>query len=190
MTIDTTTGGVRRRVGAAAVILAFHVLFAGLLLRPLPSMRQSTTVAAMTLFARPASQASPAVDPDVPIDARLVVPQIEIAAPPPRVPLVCDLPTTLAAVLRADPATVAALVPRAAESTHAIMAWNGAWSGEAQIGRVNHVVLSALATTPADCLDEKLVGPRLVFVPVGGSTVIISFGSGSWSWRKLLSNDG
>jgi hypothetical protein len=67
----------------------------------------------------------------------------------------------------------------------AIMAWNGDWSKRTDIEPLRRVVLTVLSTARADCLDEPLSGPRLLFVRIGELTVTIGFGSGFWTWQQV-----
>ena len=74
------------------------------------------------------------------------------------------------------------------------MMWNEGWIPaalvpEAPLWRVRANVEASLAKISDPCLDEEIIGPRLLPIPeVGGtSTLFVVLGSGSWTWRAMIS---
>ena len=186
MTTGAGVGRDRRRLAAAAAIVAVHLAVAALLLRPPPRGRFVAVAAAMRVRSVPAPDAPPPVEREVPLDVELAPPALGDAREGDPAPPTCDILGSLRTALTADAGALAALETTAAEPTHAIMAWNGGWSTAPAAAPVRRVVIATLSSAAPDCLDEALVGPRLAFVPVAGSTVTVAFGSGSWSWRAML----
>jgi hypothetical protein len=182
-------GQARRRVVTAAAIVVVHLAVAVVVTRPRPPTHAEPAVPAMIVTSVVAPPPPTPIRREVPINAQLAAPAFEIATPAVPPSLDCDMLATLATSLRHDPATIVALAPLTEEPTHAIMAWNGAWSDRAEIQPLRHAVSTTLSKVRADCLDEQLVGPRLLFVEVGTTTVTISFGSGAWSWRAVRFDD-
>jgi len=98
----------------------------------------------------------------------------------------------------ADPLAVAAVVhapPETRSIAEAIVLWNVGWSSaasavDAPLGPARAIVELSLNSVEDGCLDEQIVGPRLVPVPVPDSqiTVFLVFGSGTWTWRELVTD--
>lgn len=94
----------------------------------------------------------------------------------------------------ADPAAVAAVLAAPPESrsiAEAVVLWNNGWisnasAADAPLGPARLAVEQSLSSLAAKCLDEPIVGPRLVPVPAWGGTMFLVIGSGTWSWRQLL----
>lgn len=97
-----------------------------------------------------------------------------------------------------DPSAVAAIVqapPETRSITEAIVMWNVGWSNAASsldspLIRPRAVVEQSLDAVEAGCLDEQIAGPRLVPIPVPDSqrTMFLVFGSGTWTWRELVTD--
>jgi len=134
---------------------------------------------------------SQAVVTQIQLDPHVTPPTIEIVTPmiaaKPTPP--CAVLDALSDALMADAATAIELEPVAAGPGHALMAWDGHWSSSPATASLRKAVTASIAAQPELCLDEGLVGPRLIFVPVSGITVSIGFGSGTWRWRQLLFSD-
>lgn len=175
----------RRRIAIATAIIALHTIVAVPVLWSQQPVRQDAIPVVMTVRAIAVPAMSHQVERDAPIDAGLTAPVIEIATPATEQPPVCDLPAILRGALLADPAAMEALAATAAGSEHAIMAWNGGWIDRPETLALRRTVGAVLRTTRGECLDEALIGPRLIFIAVSGTTVTVAFGSGSWSWRSL-----
>lgn len=100
----------------------------------------------------------------------------------------------VAIALLADPAALGSILhaPRETRSiADAIVIWNAQWSeaaiaADAPLEPVRASVQATLSSVDQSCLDEPIVGPRLVPIPAGDGTTFLVFGSGSWSWRQLL----
>ena len=98
----------------------------------------------------------------------------------------------------ADPSAVAAVVqapPETRSIAEAIVMWNAGWSNaastpDAPLGPARAIVELSLNSVEDGCLDEQIAGPRLVPVPVrdGQSTMFLVFGSGTWTWRELVTD--
>ncbi len=106
----------------------------------------------------------------------------------------CATLEAVRASLLAEPRVIAA-VTNAPEETRsiadAIVAWNAGWNDaaatiDAPIGAVRQVADGSLSALDPACLEEMVIGPRFIAVPVGERTVFLVFGSGSWRWRDLL----
>lgn len=93
-----------------------------------------------------------------------------------------------------DPAAVTAVLasPRESRSvSEAVILWNNGWIGyaagaNAPLAPARAVVEQNLSSLGPECLDEVIVGPRLVAIPAGSGTMFLVIGSGAWTWRQLL----
>lgn len=181
-------GKIRRRIGALVIIVALHLAPAALLLRRQPPVVAPAVFAAMTVAAVPAPRAPPPpVEVSLPFDAHLAAPGFEIAAPAAATSRVCDVLTELRVALASD-AAVATTLSAAVTGQRAVMAWNGGWSDVAQTDPMHRIIVAVLTAAPTSCLDEVLIGPRLIFVPAGSLVIPVAFGSGSWSWQMLIAD--
>lgn len=98
----------------------------------------------------------------------------------------------------ADPSAVTAVVhapPETRSIAEAIVIWNAGWSNAAStpdspLGPARAIVELSLNSIEDGCLDEQIAGPRLVPVPVPNSqgTMFLVFGSGTWTWRELVTD--
>lgn len=96
--------------------------------------------------------------------------------------------------LTAEPAIAAALMTTPQESrsiADAVVIWNAGWSNTASspgdpLGPARASIEQSLRSVPEYCLDEPVVGPRLVPIPEGDGTMFLAIGSGIWTWRQLL----
>lgn len=100
--------------------------------------------------------------------------------------------------LVADPLAVDAVVrspPETRSIAEAIVMWNAGWSpaastADSPLSRPRAVVEQSLDTVETGCLDEPITGPRLIPIPMqeGQRTMFLVFGSGSWTWRELVTD--
>lgn len=105
----------------------------------------------------------------------------------------CAALETVTKALLADPVAVAAVLkapPETRSIAEAIVVWNSGWSDYtavvgAPLEPVRAAVTQTLGSIDEGCLDEPILGPRLVPIPAGGGTMFLVFGSGSWTWRQL-----
>lgn len=96
----------------------------------------------------------------------------------------------------ADPSAVMAVIqspPETRSIAEAVVMWNAGWSNAAStpqspLSPARTVVEQTLGLVENGCLDEPIVGPRLVqiAVPDGQRTMFLVFGSGHWTWRQLV----
>lgn len=110
--------------------------------------------------------------------------------------MTCVPQTALLDALLRDEALVD-IIRRAPPDTRsvadAIVMWNDGWSAAAlaadsPLVRIRENIEQSLKEIPAKCLDEPIVGPRLLPIPdvTGEGAVFLVFGSGNWAWRALL----
>ncbi len=78
----------------------------------------------------------------------------------------------------------------------AIMLWDGAWvapnaeMSPESLSLIQRGVLEGIRAAPEECLDEPVIGPRLVIVPSPDSrNAVLVLGSGSWAWRHILDHE-
>lgn len=76
----------------------------------------------------------------------------------------------------------------------AILVWNGGWIKEAggtgtPLGAVRAVAEASLRSLDEACLEEAVVGPRLIPIPAGSRMMFVVIGSGNWRWRDLLKEE-
>lgn len=78
----------------------------------------------------------------------------------------------------------------------AIMLWDGAWvlpdaqMDPASLALIHRGVVEGIRAAPEECLDESIVGPRLVIVPTpDGRSAVLVLGSGTWAWRQILDHE-
>lgn len=106
---------------------------------------------------------------------------------------------TLASVSNAlltDPAAVTAIVnapPDARSIAGAIALWNAGWAPTAALpgdvlGPARTAIEKTLGASPNGCLEEQIVGPRFIAIPVGERTTFIVLGSGQWTWRDMMAD--
>ena len=109
--------------------------------------------------------------------------------------------STLAVVLDAlllDAAAIDAIrsaPPDARSVADAIVIWNEGWAPpaltpDAPLAVVRATIEKSLSTVTDSCLDEPVPGPRLGPIPDAGAgrTTFLVFGSGTWTWRALLTS--
>lgn len=175
----------RYRLVAATGVVAAHLLlvFAATRHRIVPPV---AAVVAMTVVAVPAPGTAPPTDHDPALAVDLAPPEITTAASVAASPVACDLPDVVGRALQADAAIAPELARAASGPPTPMMLWNGSWSTEPGTAPLRQAVGGVLATARADCLDEVLTGPRLIFLRAGETTVSIAVGSGTWRWRELL----
>jgi hypothetical protein len=106
----------------------------------------------------------------------------------------CSTLQTVSAAMLADPDVLAAVhasPPETRSIADAIMLWNAQWvdAAPAQDGPLTVVrssIETSLRAVDPICLEEKLVGPRLIPIPAGELTTFLVIGSGEWTWQDLL----
>lgn len=138
---------------------------------------------AMTVRAVP----SPPIAETVPT---LTFAAIDVAVAPPEVEIAddastgdCELLGTIAIALARDPAVSKALAQSSANRT-AMMVWDGRWASD--IAPIRRVIVAQVAAASMACSSATVIGPRLLIVPTGSTTVAIALGSGTWTWSALL----
>lgn len=108
----------------------------------------------------------------------------------------CDVLTALSKSLVKDPLAVTAVrnaPPETRSIVHAVVIWNAGWTQAAgapdtPLGPARAVVERSIETLDEHCLEQVVVGPRLVPVPDGPRTMFLVFGSGRWKWRDIALN--
>ncbi len=178
-----------RRGGFAAAIVLLHAAAAFELLAARPPLPPVAEHAAMTVRAVALAQPLPLQVTEEPIDAGLTIPAFEIAVPIDEKGSPCDIADILGRGLATDPAAMASLAAAAATPDRAVMVWSGGWTFPSDSDPLRLTLQRLLRTVPAGCLDEAMIGPRLIFVAAAGTTVTVAVGSGTWSWHMLLSKD-
>lgn len=107
--------------------------------------------------------------------------------------------STLGAVLDGllvDPEAVEAIrrsPPEARSIAQALVMWNEQWTAaaldpEGPLRPVRANIERTLTAIDDACLDEIVVGPRLLPIPDRSNlgTILIALGSGSWTWRSVV----
>ncbi len=106
----------------------------------------------------------------------------------------CSPLGVVSSALQSDPAALAAIrtaPPETRSIANAVVLWNAGWSpaamtSDAPLGPAREVVLNDLQSIDDSCLDEQVIGPRLVPIPDGDGTLFLVIGSGLWTWRDLF----
>ena len=190
MIADTAADRLRGRAVFAAAIIALHIALAVIVTRSQPTDYQPAAVAVMTVVEVPAApqpQPQPAPMP-VPREVDLPLPGVDIVTPAAAPAQACDVLAQVGVALQADAAVASTLLQVPSEAP-AVMAWNGQWSPSPDNTAIKRTIVATLPATRADCLDEPMTGPRLVFLAGKATTVSVAIGSGHWRWRELLSSD-
>lgn len=175
-----------------------HVAVIAVLLQP--GARAATPAPpAMVVTAIPApgviaEVARAPVMPEIP--PQVAIPEFTVAADEVAVTSgPCALTANVQAALQrsADARHAVARIPRGARSvSNALLLWDGAWAapssvgGDATLGPIRATVEAEVRAAPAACRNETVVGPRLIVVADPAVPVVLAFGSGQWSWEKLL----
>lgn len=107
----------------------------------------------------------------------------------------CELTADVETALRRDRnvgLAVARIASSARSVSNALLLWDGAWAQPASIGGkgvlapIRAAVEAQVRAAPTQCRNEPVIGPRLVVVPDGDRQIVLAFGSGQWSWQKIL----
>lgn len=194
----------RLRPGAVLLgVIAVHLVLGGIWLlqrvavAPAPPSAMMLRAFAAPAVAPPLAPATAPLVASAPTEAikrhNAALPDVPMLAPTAAVAVPCAPLDTLQAALAADSAARSAIaaVPLSARSVaEAIVVWNVGWSEvagtpTAPLAIVRDVVTRTLATMPAHCLAEPVVGPRLILIDNGTQTSVLAFGSGTWRWSDL-----
>lgn len=196
----------RQRIAVLTTVFALHVLLLALLLRQAdralaPAKRSSIAMISIEatrpaaakppppmLPAKLAKTFKPITEVSIPADAESTAPAGASAA--------CS---TIGAVLDGlllDPVTVAAVrnaPPETRSIAGAVMMWNEAWIPAAlepstPLWPVRANIEHTLAAVSDTCLDEAIIGPRLMPMPDASGTgnMFVVVGSGTWTWRQMV----
>ena len=188
-------------------VFALHAIFLALLLRQYDRVTaplEPTSIAVISIAAeRPAAAKPP--PPTLPAKlAKTFKPIVEVSIP---AEAESDAPAgassacaTIGAVLDGlllDPTTLVSLraaPPETRSIAGAVMMWNEGWipaalTPDTPLWTVRANVEATLATVPDACLDEEIIGPRLLPIPDanGTDTMFVVLGSGRWMWRQMVS---
>jgi hypothetical protein len=117
---------------------------------------------------------------------------------------VASVPATVAAAgclaldqvknsIEADPDAMTSALnapPENRSIAEAVVIWNGDWiqaasTPDAPLSPAREAVERSVATMSEDCLNEPIIGPRLVPFPTATGTMFLVFGSGNWRWRDV-----
>ena len=197
----------RQRMAVLAGVFAIHAAFLALLLRHIERAAppvERTSIATISIAApRPAAAKPP--PPALPAKiAKTFKPIVEVSLPAEvesdALAGASSTCTTIGAVLDnllLDPTTLVTLRAAPLETRSnagAVMMWNEGWipaalTPEAPLWTVRANVEATLATVPDACLDEEIIGPRLLPIPdaSGTSAMFVVLGSGRWMWRQMIS---
>ena len=106
----------------------------------------------------------------------------------------CDMTPTIQTALRADPG-IAELVPTIAQErrsvANALAIWNRVWVEpdrrfpEPALAAIRNTVRETVEGASDACRFQQLRGPRLLYLPIEGSTVVLAMGSGRWTWHDV-----
>ncbi len=194
-----------QRAGALVTVIVLHALLLAFFLAtrgpaPLPAqMPGSLTIVSVA----DESAATPPPPPRLPSEVVLedVVELAELALAAETDPNAtaasasgCAALDTITKAILADPVAVAAVLrapPETRSIAEAIVVWNSGWTDyTATVGAplepVRAAVRQSLGSIDEGCLDEPVLGPRLVPIPAGSGTMFLVFGSGIWTWRQLI----
>jgi len=196
----------RQRIAVLSAVFALHAIFLALLLRQYDHAAPPTeqpSIAVISIDAeRPAAAKPP--PPVTPAKiAKTFKPIMEVSIPadaesdaPAGASMACS---TIGAVLDSlllDPATLVSLraaPPETRSIAGAVMMWNEGWipaalTPDAPLWPVRVNVEQTLRTAPDACLDEEIIGPRLLPIPETGgmNTLFVVLGSGTWTWRQMI----
>ena len=185
----------QRRAWLLAPLLVAHAALLVLALpasAPVPPSRLAAMT--MTQIPMPVLAVAAWTPSEIVIPAEASAPAINIA-PAPATGTTCAVGDSVQLALRDSVAVEAALdrVPAAARSiADAVMLWDGRWAdasrlgGETALRPIRDTVRNSIRAASATCRSAAVAGPRLVYVEVGGRTMILAFGSGEWAWDQLL----
>ncbi len=193
-----------QRAGALLTVIVLHALLLAFFLATRgPASSPAQTPGALTIVSvADESAATPPPPPTLPSKVVLedVVELVELALAAETDPNAtvaaasgCSALDTVTKAVLADPVAVAAILQAPAETrsiAEAIVVWNAGWSDyTATVGAplepVRAAVRQSLGSIDEGCLDETVLGPRLVPIPAGSGTMFLVIGSGSWTWRQL-----
>ena len=192
----------KRRYALLPVLAAAHVAVALVALAGVRSEARAPVVAAMASYAVPAPAILPVLPPmtEVAVANDIPAPEIEIAVASVRSATAtgaggdCAVAEAVGNSLRTDPRAAAALaaLPASARTVaNALMLWDGRWTAlaapdaAAAVADLRAIVVASVQATPVACQVAPVTGPRLVIVSDTAGTVVLAFGSGTWTWAAL-----
>ena len=197
----------RQRIASLSAVFALHAIFVALLVRQheraAPPL-EPTSIAMVSINAeRPAAgkPPPPALPAKIPKTFRPIV-EVSVPAEVESNALAgtSSACSTIGAVLDGlvlDPTILVSLraaPPDTRSISGAVMMWNEGWipaalTPDAPLWAVRANVEATLTKVPDACLDEEIIGPRLLPIPEtsGNSTLFVVLGSGSWMWRQMIS---
>lgn len=198
-----------QRLVALAMVVVLHGVAFGLLLaqrgspeRPAPPA-SALTVVAVALPAKAAEPPPPPALPSKVIEPAKPEPPLAFSPTPDATGLEapvggCPTLELVRNAILADPRAVYSVwnaPPQTRSIAEAVVLWNVGWSesafaAAAPLGPVRAAVERGLETVQPQCLDEPIIGPRLVPISAGDGTMFVVFGSGQWTWRALAENRG
>ena len=196
-----------QRVAVLATVFALHAALIALFLFQRPKMTspevKRSTVAMVAIDAEQPAAAKP---PPPTLPAKLAdtfKPLVEFSIPadtesdaPAGATGVCSMSGVVLDALLLDPAAIDAIrraPPETRSVAEAVVIWNEGWNPAAidlaaPLGIVRATIERSLSGISDGCLDEPVAGPDLLPIPdgTGTGTIFLVFGSGSWTWRALL----
>lgn len=195
-----------RKVAVLTTVIVIHGAMIAFLLQQVaevPATVEPTSIAMMSLDAeRPAAaKPPPPVLPSIVADT--FEPLVEFSIPaetesnsPAGASGACATIDLVSETLLLNPAALDAIrktPPETRSIADAIVIWNIGWAPAAlspvdPLFVVRTTIEEGLSKVDPGCLDEPVEGPRLLPFPdaAGTRTIFLAVGSGSWTWRALL----
>lgn len=195
----------RQRTAVLATVFALHALLLALFLRQAdrvvpPPKRSAIAMISLDVERPAAAKPPPPMLPSPLAKTFKPITEVSIATvnesdAPAGASAACNTLEVVLDGLLIDPDTVAAVhnaPPDARSIAGAVMMWNEAWipaavEPTAPLWLVRANIEHTLATLSDPCLDEAIIGPRLLPLPDAGGTgnMFVVVGSGNWTWRQM-----
>jgi hypothetical protein len=196
-----------QRLAVLATVFMLHAALIALFFfhrtAPAPPPPKPTTIALIGIETpKPAATKPPPPTPPSPVAATfepiadLAIPTEDSGDAAPGASESCSVPTTILDAVLLDPVVVGAIrsaPPQTRSVAGALVLWNVGWNPATATAAdalfvVRGSVERSLAGVADSCLDEPVIGPRMLPVPdgTGEGTIFLVFGSGTWTWRGLL----
>ncbi|MDQ3245559.1 MAG: hypothetical protein M3Q52_01455 [Pseudomonadota bacterium] len=143
--------------------------------------------------AKPRKLPSKVIDKPTPVDEFALTEQLDSIAN--AVPAAgCSTLEKIRKAIIENPAAMASVhraPPEARSVADAVVIWNAGWvdaakSVDAPLGPARAAVEQVGISVDDACLDEALIGPRLIPFPAGDGTIFLVLGSGTWTWREVM----